>query len=144
MCVRFEVMGAALWWNRLCYPVPQWWAGMWQAANSYGVEPESLSSGLPQSPGSDPFNPTLPHPDSLSLSHSPTTHTPILSSSLIWTIRAKTGEASRAHPTSFLSFSVMYFQTPSLHPSISLASHADHIYCRSSPSSLSFLIHNKW
>lgn len=36
-------MGAALWWNRLCYLVPQWWAGMWQAASSYGVEPESLS-----------------------------------------------------------------------------------------------------
>lgn len=54
---------------------------------------------------------------------SPTAHTP----SLIWTIRAKTGEASFlcTHPTSSLSFSVTYFLTPSLHSSISLPSHAD-------------------
>lgn len=75
----FEMMGAALWWNRLRCPAPRWRAGMWQAASSYGVEPESLSSGLPQSPGSDPFSPTLPHPHSLCLGLRPTTHTPVLS-----------------------------------------------------------------
>lgn len=50
-----------------------------------------------------------------------------LSPSLIWTIRAKTGEASFlcAHPTSPLSFSVISLPTPSVHSSISLLSHAD-------------------
>lgn len=122
----FAVMGAALRWNSLYYPVPQWWAGMWQAASSYGVEPESLSSALPQSPGSDPFSLSPLYPPHCQSHHTPPS-SPFLYPSLIWTIRAKTGEASflRTHPTSSLSFSVIYFPTPSLHSSISLPLHAD-------------------
>lgn len=60
-------------------------------------------------------------------SHHTPPSSPFLYPSLIWTIRAKTGEASffRTHPTSSLSFSVIYFPTPSLHSSISVPSHAD-------------------
>lgn len=76
-----------------------------------------------QTPSAQPF-----HIPALSPSISVPPHTtPIFSPSLIWTIRAKTGEASFlcTHPTSCLPFSVIYSPTPSLHSSISLASHTD-------------------
>lgn len=76
-----------------------------------------------QTPSAQPF-----HIPTLSPSVSVPPHIPpILSPSLIWTIRGKTGEASFlcTHPTSCLSFSVIYFPTLSLHSSISLPSHTD-------------------
>lgn len=90
------------WWKLLwlCCPAPRWWAGMWQAASSYGVEPESLNSGLPQSLG---------HFSVVLYSHHE--HPPVLSFSLIWTIKAKTGEASFlcTQPTSCLYLPLSFF-----------------------------------
>lgn len=62
--VSSEKMEAPLCWGGLCCPAPRWWAGMWQAASSYGLELESLNSCLPSSPGWDAFSPALSHPPS--------------------------------------------------------------------------------
>lgn len=87
---------AAVWLNKPCDVAPRWWTEMWQAASSYGVEVESLCSGLPQSPWFRPLQPSpFSHPRSLCFDRSATTYNPHPHlPSLIWTIRAKTGEAS--------------------------------------------------
>lgn len=81
---------------------------MWQAASSYAAELESLRSAPPQSAGWDPF---------IQRSHSHHGHPPVLSLSLIWTIRAKTGEASFlcTQPTSCPSVAVVPLSNVFLH-----------------------------